>query len=148
MILLLFYSGIRISELSALKASDLNGNILAVWGKGEKLRHITLPDWIAEELQKFGRRKNPGVSMFGVTSVTVHRALKSAVAEAGLNINISCHWLRHTNATLALKAGASLPVIQQTLGHASLATTSRYLCHIAGDSTSKYLPNLQNTELK
>ncbi len=52
---------------------------------------------------------------------------------------VSPHWLRHAHASHALDRGASIHLVQQTLGHASVATTSRYLHTHPGDSSGRYL---------
>ena len=48
----------------------------------------------------------------------VNRIVLDAAKRAGIDGNVSAHWLRHSNATHALKNGASLPVVQASLGHA------------------------------
>jgi integrase/recombinase XerD len=67
----------------------------------------------------------------------VHRVVKRAAIAAGLKnaLNVSPHWLRHSHATHALDAGVPLHLVQATLGHESLDTTSKYL-HISPDKSS------------
>ena len=55
-----------------------------------------------------------------------HSPDRKAQLPAGLPETVSCHWLPHAAASHALEGGAPVHVVQQTLGHASLATTSRY----------------------
>ncbi|MEP0781405.1 site-specific integrase [Microcoleus sp. ZQ-A2] len=50
------------------------------------------------------------------------------------------HWLRHAHASLFLDRGTPIHLVQQTLGHESVATTSRYLHARPNDSSSLYLP--------
>ena len=64
----------------------------------------------------------------------VQRAAKRAHLEAG----ISPHWLRHAHATHALDRGAPIHLVQATLGHASVATTGRYLHARPTDSSARY----------
>ena len=56
-----------------------------------------------------------------------HRIIKAAAQEAGITPAISAHWLRHAHATAAIERGCELHLLQQSLGHASLAVTSKYL---------------------
>ncbi len=69
----------------------------------------------------------------------VHRAAEGA----GLEKQVSPHWLRHAHATHALSHGAQPHVVQITLGHKSLATTSEYIHLLPGQNTSSsFLPDL------
>jgi integrase/recombinase XerD len=52
---------------------------------------------------------------------------KRAARQAGINMVISPHWLRHAHGSHAVDRGASLPEVQGTLGHGNIATTSGYL---------------------
>jgi len=52
---------------------------------------------------------------------------------------VSAHWLRHAHASHALDRGAPIHLVQATLGHASVATTGRYLHARPNDSSSRYL---------
>jgi site-specific recombinase XerD len=69
----------------------------------------------------------------------VHRIVKAAAARAGLAPAVSAHWLRHAHASHALDRGAPIHLVQATLGHASVATTGRYLHARPQDSSSRYL---------
>jgi integrase/recombinase XerD len=61
--------------------------------------------------------------------------VKRAAARAGINPDVSPHWLRHAHGSHAIDHGASLPEVQQTLGHGNISTTSGYL-HARPDTSS------------
>ena len=69
----------------------------------------------------------------------VHRIVKAAAERAGLSAEVSAHWLRHAHASHSLDRGAPIHLVQQTLGHASVATTGRYLHARPTDSSARYL---------
>ncbi len=69
-----------------------------------------------------------------------HRIVKRAAQRAGLSEAMSAHWLRHAHVSHALDRGAPVHLVQATVGHASLATTSRYAHARPSDSSSRYLP--------
>jgi integrase/recombinase XerD len=153
---LLYIAGLRISEASGLRwrhvtPRDGGEAQLTVFGKGGKTREILIPAFMAEQVfalklrldgpddpvfrsRSTGRR---GVSM-GPRDVWV--TVKKAVQRANLPREVSSHHLRHAHASHALDRGAPVHVVQQTLGHASLTTTTRYTHARPGDSSAKYLP--------
>ena len=70
--------------------------------------------------------------------------VRAAARRAGLAAPVSPHWLRHAHASHALDRGAAVHEVQLTLGHASLATTSRYV-HLRPDRSSGHaLARLEN----
>jgi site-specific recombinase XerD len=69
----------------------------------------------------------------------VHRLVKAAAAHGGLSAEVSTHWLHHAHASHSLDRGAPIHLVQQTLGHASVATTGRYLHARPTDSSARYL---------
>ena len=69
----------------------------------------------------------------------VHRIVKAAAERAGLSAEVSAHWLRHAHASHSLDRGAPIHLVQATLGHASVATTGRYLHARPTDSSARYL---------
>ena len=68
----------------------------------------------------------------------VLRIVKDAV-RAGVNPNATTHWLRHAHASHALDRGAPIHLVEATLGHASIAATSRYLHARPGDSSARFI---------
>jgi integrase/recombinase XerD len=140
---LLYSSGLRVSEIVALKWADIrrtdNGAVLDVFGKGEKQRYVLISKGMVDELEAldgrylgsdryvFQSRESKGGTV-PMAERQVNRIVLAAAERAGIDANVSAHWLRHSNATHALKNGASLPVVQQSLGHSSLVTTSTADC--------------------
>jgi integrase/recombinase XerD len=55
-----------------------------------------------------------------------HEMIKRIARRAGVTGDVSAHWLRHSHATHVLRRGGNVADLQKQLGHASLATTSRY----------------------
>ena len=72
----------------------------------------------------------------------VWRVVKTAAVRAGLPEGTSPHWLRHSFASHALDNGAPLPLVQAGLGHASVATTSKYLHARPNDGAGRFLPTM------
>jgi integrase/recombinase XerD len=150
LLLLLYAAGLRISETCALHWRDVqareDAGQLTVFGKGGKTRMILLPASVWNELQAL-RLKDAGddlpvfLSRKGgaLDPSQAHRIVAAAAKRAGIKGNISAHWLRHAHASHALDRGAPPHLVQSTLGHASLSTTSRYLHARPGDSSARYL---------
>jgi Phage integrase family len=74
-----------------------------------------------------------------LTARQAQRLVDAAARRAGLRAGVSPHWLRHAHATHALERGAPIHIVQATLGHASVATTGRYLHARPTDSSARYL---------
>jgi integrase/recombinase XerD len=147
---LLYRAGLRVSEIAALSWRDLHarddGGQITVFGKGGKTRTVLLPADVWRDLvslrggaaledpvfrSRRGRHLDPS-AVFRI----VRRAAERAELEAGSNV--SPHWLRHAHATHALERGAPIHLVQATLGHASVATTGRYLHARPTDSSARY----------
>ena len=70
----------------------------------------------------------------------VRRIVYAAARKAGLEQKVSPHWMRHAHASHALDRSAPIHLVQATLGHASVATTGRYLHARPNASSGEYLP--------
>ena len=86
----------------------------------------------------FQSRESKGGTLL-IAERQANRIVLDTTLREGIDGNVSAHWLSHSNATHALKNGASLPVVQQSLGHASLVTTSRYWHINPEDGTSQFI---------
>ena len=150
MLILLYASGIRVSELCGLHWRDLQpsgeGGQITVWGKGGKTRAIQLPPpvWkLLETLRNsspaddavFRSRKQGGE----LKPLAIFRIVRRSARRADIELNVSPHWFRHAHASHALDHGAPIHLVQATLGHASVATTGRYLHAKPKDSSSRFL---------
>jgi integrase/recombinase XerC len=140
---LLYGAGLRVNELVSLEWNDvdIDERELRVKGKGAKERRVyfgkpardLLERWKADAASK-GRATEGDFPVFHpekagarrLTERTVHRMVVSVSRAVGL-YGVSPHTLRHSFATHMLERGAPLRVIQELLGHESLATTQRYL---------------------
>lgn len=142
-----YAGGLRVSELVTLTWSDavLRGDEpvqLSVIGKGNKLRHVLLPLVVSRSLIS-GRGDAPSSAPLfpsrkggaPLLPRAVNRMIKLAAEAAGVNPDISAHWLRHAHASHSLSRGATLAEVKDTLGHSNVATTSAYL-HARPESSS------------
>lgn len=146
---LLYSSAARISELCSLTWRDVQPNgdsgQVTLYGKGDKTRSVKLSPatWRAlQSLRKGASNDQPVfVSQKGgqLDASMVHRIVKAAAERAGIPGNVSAHWLRHSHASHALERGASVALVRDTLGHSSVATTSKYLHAKPGESSSLHL---------
>jgi len=147
---LLYSSGIRVSELCGLSWKDVkqsnNSGQITIYGKGNKTRSVLLSveTWNVLQAVKETDDKNAPVfkSRKGgqhLDSSQVFRIVKNAAKKAGIEGNVSPHWLRHAHASHSLDKNAPIHLVQQTLGHSNLSTTSRYTHAKPNDSSSLYL---------
>lgn len=148
----LYLAGLRVSELTGLRWGDIQerhdlGTAQArVVGKRGRERMVPLPPRLWQQL-RFLRNGLPDsapvfISRKGqgpLDRSQILRIVKNAVKEAGIKGAISPHWFRHAHATHAIQHGAPLHVVQQTLGHSSLAVTGIYLHARPMESSSLYL---------
>lgn len=142
MIEVLYGCGLRVSELTELKISNINfkEKFMKIEGKGDKLRLVPLADYTIQLMKDYMKnvraqqKINPkyedilflnsrGTSM---TRVIVFIIIKELADKAGINKNISPHTFRHSFATHLLQNGADLRFIQEMLGHSSITTTQIY----------------------
>lgn len=147
---LLYSGGLRVSELSTLKWKDLKergeSGQVTVFGKGKKTRTVLLKAdvWLELCLLRGDRSNDDPVfqSRKGghINRHQLWRIVAAAAKRAGIEGKVSPHWLRHAHASHSLDRGAPIHLVQQTLGHESVATTSRYLHARPNDSSSLYLP--------
>lgn len=137
----LFSCGLRVSELTNLKISDLNleERFLRVLGKGNKERLVPMSEKAINELSLWFEERDkmkikPGEEDYvflnrrghHLTRTMILIMVKRQAVEAGIMKTISPHTLRHSFATAMLRGGADLRVIQVLLGHADIGTTEIY----------------------
>ncbi|MEP7059408.1 MAG: site-specific tyrosine recombinase XerD [Actinomycetota bacterium] len=139
---LLYGAGLRVSELVGLDVDDLDleAGSLRVLGKGGKEREVPLGSFGRDAVDAYLTRARPasvsGKSKgalllnlrFGtrLARQSVGRIVTASAKAAGLDKRITPHTLRHSFATHLLEGGADVRVVQELLGHASVATTQVY----------------------
>jgi len=138
---LLYATGIRVSELVGMDVDDVNfpERLIMVRGKGKKERLLPFGTKAEESLRGYIVQRsliNKGnieaTPLFlnyrgkRLTSRSVERIVNKYIRRAALRRKISPHSLRHSFASHLLSRGADLRVIQELLGHESLATTQKY----------------------
>jgi integrase/recombinase XerD len=148
LIVLIYVLGLRVSELVGLSWSDFKetpeGVLVTVFGKNSQTRILVLEPSLWEELQTLPRSfKTEAVFVSRCKNRldrhAVHRVVKKVAKIAGINPQISAHWLRHAHACHSLKNGAGIDLLMKSLGHTSLSITSRYLHCQVGECTSKFI---------
>lgn len=138
---LLYASGLRISELcqARLEHLDLEEGIIRVTGKGNKTRLVPVGQSALNALQDYLSASRPkllspksGAAIFlsvrghALTPARIWQLVQHYSKQAGLSAAVHPHQLRHSFATHLLRGGADLRIIQEMLGHASIATTQIY----------------------
>lgn len=144
--------GLRVSEMTSIYFRDFHTDPSGetIWltvtkGKGGKQREIKVPLTLWSLIkQKIDVNESTTANetnqrLFPLTTRQVERIIKVARERVQLQKKVSPHWLRHTNATMALLNGASLQQVQENLGHSQMNTTQRYLHTI--DQIKKAAPD-------
>ena len=138
----LYSCGLRVSELTDLKISNLHfkeGYIL-VTGKGSKQRIIPIGECAMEEINFYQTHFRNSLNILPeysdilflnrrgkqITRVMIFTIVKNLAIIAGLKKNISPHTFRHSFATHLIEGGADLRAVQEMLGHESIITTEIY----------------------
>ena len=141
---LLYSCGLRVSELTSLRLSDLffGEGYIRVIGKGDKQRLVPISTVARDKIQRYLEERRSARSGEEVvflnnrggqlTRVMVFTILKQAAQRAGIDKHISPHTFRHSFATHLLEGGASIRQVQEMLGHESILTTEIYT-HLDSD---------------
>ncbi len=145
MLELLYATGLRVSELVALRVPQLNlrQGVVRTLGKGSKERLVPLGEVASDWLQRYldtaraellDRHESDALFVTargaGMTRQAFWYLLKKHAQRAGISKPLSPHTLRHSFATHLLNHGADLRVVQMLLGHSDLSTTQIYT-HVA-----------------
>ena len=144
MLEVLYSCGLRVSELTSLRLSDLffGEGYIRVIGKGDKQRLVPISTVARDKIQRYLEKRRSARSGEEVvflnnrggqlTRVMVFTILKQAAQRAGIDKHISPHTFRHSFATHLLEGGASIRQVQEMLGHESILTTEIYT-HLDSD---------------
>ncbi len=135
---LLYATGIRASELSSLGIYDVGDGEIRVKGKGSKERMVPVAKRALDAIDHYLTQmrsqyesdieKHLFVTVKGkpMNRTHVYQIVKKYAQQAGIRKNVHPHTLRHSFATHLLDHKADIRIIQELLGHASIATTDRY----------------------
>ena len=147
---LIYASGLRISEALSLKQKDLTNSNIIITGKGGKQRIIPILDIVKKYYDIYVKQcpffsQNSDILFFGKKGNKLNRTFMAKIiqnirGQLGLNESITLHSLRHSFATHLIQNNANIRVVQQLLGHSSLSTTQLY--------TKLSNKSLKNTYLK
>ncbi|EYT58795.1 MULTISPECIES: site-specific tyrosine recombinase XerD [Microbacterium] len=145
---LLYATGARVSEAIDLDVDDLaHGDVLRLRGKGSKERIVPLGSYARTAVDAYLTRVRPGLAMKGRASARLFLGargaplsrqsawlvIRAAAERAQITTDVSPHTLRHSFATHLLQGGADVRVVQELLGHSSVATTQIYT-HVSVDA--------------
>lgn len=137
----LYATGARVSEAIDLNVDDvIGGDVVRLFGKGGKQRIVPLGSFARVAIDAYLVRARPGYSAKGsstpalflgargqrVSRQNAWLIIQAAARRANLGIEISPHTFRHSFATHLLAGGADVRVVQELLGHSSVATTQIY----------------------
>jgi integrase/recombinase XerD len=138
---LLYATGARVSEAVGLNVDDVvDAEVVRLFGKGGKERIVPLGSFARRALDAYLVRVRPGLSAKGratpalflgarggrMSRQAAWQAITDAAGRAELAGRVSPHTLRHSFATHLLSGGADVRVVQELLGHSSVATTQIY----------------------
>jgi len=140
-LMVLYSTGIRRTEASLLKVSDVDSERMVIHiqqGKGSRDRDVPMTGKLLEALREYFRWKRPKVYLF--PSTAGHRGVEQPISDhtiwyvcseaakrAGTKKTIGAHTLRHSFATTLMESGTDLRTIQLLMGHADLKHTTLYL---------------------
>jgi len=132
----LYATGIRVSELTGLRLGDVNLDVCFIkcTGKGSKERIVPIGSKAVEAIKRYiNIRNEPGTDYLflsrlskKLSRISVWSIIKKHMKKTGIEKNITPHTLRHSFASHILEGGADLRIIQEMLGHSSIATTQIY----------------------
>jgi integrase/recombinase XerD len=138
---LLYATGARVSEAVALNVDDVfTGEVIRLTGKGGKERIVPIGSFATVAVDTYLVRARPLLSQRGLATPALFLGMRgrrvsrqnawliirAAAERAGLKVEVSPHTLRHSFATHLLEGGADVRVVQELLGHSSVATTQIY----------------------
>jgi len=129
LISMLYGLGLRISEVSILKLSDIKEGWVQILGKGNKQRELPLLKSLQELITLYIKRNSPKKYLFEKGNAPMNTAqLRYILTKLfkGQGLKVTPHQLRHSFATHLLNNGARIADVSELLGHETMATTQVY----------------------
>jgi site-specific recombinase XerD len=133
-VMLLFSTGIRISELLDIKLCDIDSKemVILIHGKGAKDRYVPLSENVLKMLRLYYQKEKPKNYLFNgqcadqYTASSVRQVLRQLADKVKLQKDVYPHLLRHSSFSEMLSMGNDLREIQVIAGHKSISTTTMY----------------------
>ncbi len=163
MIEVMYSCGLRVSELTGLRLTDLytSKGFIKVTGKGDKERLVPIGKRAIKEIENYlpDRKNLPYIDKDGedilflnrrgkqLTRVMIFTIVKDLKSKAGIEKHVSPHTFRHSFATHLVEGGADLRAVQEMLGHESILTTEIYT-HLDNDFLRKTILSFHPRSLK
>ncbi|MEG0034365.1 MAG: site-specific tyrosine recombinase XerD [Bacilli bacterium] len=140
MLEVMYSCGLRISELTNLKKTQINSleNFVIIYGKGNKQRRVPINNYALKRVNKYilevrnvnNKKKSPYLFINNegkpISRQHIYVKMQKYAKIANIDKEISPHTLRHSFATHLLEAGADLRLVQEMLGHTNIETTQIY----------------------
>jgi integrase/recombinase XerD len=134
---LMYSTGARVSEVVAIDLDEVDDSgLIRVRGKGSKERVVPIGSFAMRSIQAYLVRARPALNQSGATALFLNKrgsrlsrqSIWDLVQRSGeaIGLDVSPHALRHSFATHLIEGGADVRVVQELLGHASVATTQIY----------------------
>ncbi|MBR9704196.1 tyrosine-type recombinase/integrase [Candidatus Pacearchaeota archaeon] len=150
MLMMLYSSGLRVSELVNLKPKDFDFNENIGWvrsGKGKKDRIFVISQKLSNKLKKYLEKKTDWSYVFSenkpLTTRNIQKIVSRCTKKAGINKEVTPHTMRHSFATHLLDSGVDIRKIQTLLGHSNISTTMIYT-HISSEQLKTIKNPLDN----
>ena len=137
-----YATGVRVSELMAIKINDLlfEDQLVRIFGKGSKVRIVPIGGRAIESVEDYSHNSRPMLVKAYENNDTLFlnnrgkplsrmgfwKILRKYVIEAGIGKSVSPHTIRHSFATHLIEGGADLRAVQEMLGHVSISSTQIY----------------------
>lgn len=155
LILALYYTAARVSEVLAIKPEDLlpSGNIKLNWqkhkpkGAQERFREVGVPAWLHEELRKYAVEKKlkPGSHYFDISRIAVWQLLDKLGRK--ISRKVHPHLFRHSRAISVLQKTNNLKYVQLMLGHTSIQSTMIYLNYLDSQNAATAIKALNEKRI-
>ena len=140
-----YSSGLRVSEIAALRLKDIDSSRMQIFvrcAKGKKDRYVNLSPVLLDILRNYIKTSKPRPKVYLFESAqtgtafptgTIQQVFRNAKAVAGIKKDVGIHSLRHSFATHLLEKGTDIRYIKELLGHFNIRTTEIYL-HVSKKS--------------
>lgn len=142
-LLLMLEMGMRIAEVKNSKVQHIKNDWIEIKRKGGNIQRLPLSQGVREILGRLNLSPTDSLMEIGIRGFQKYLA---KVSSQLLGRSINPHALRHTFATEAMRSGARIDVLKDFLGHANIATTSRY-CHTVGEDMQNLLGTMEAKRL-